>query len=87
MNVNIIEGPEMLYPPGRILWISPPDEEIDNGAGTTSGEGEAVKMEEASAKVHTVAEADRRSFQKILPLQGMVNDHLPDRYMEVLQQL
>jgi hypothetical protein len=115
------EGPETLYPPGRILWIFPPDEEIDTngndtdygGGGTTrnknTNEGGAVNMKGASdtvvdkeqqgstdntrssskstPKVCIVAEADRRSFEKILLLQEMVNDHLPDRYLEALQQL
>ena len=114
-------GPELLFPPGRILWIFPPIEEEDEDQRADQNpppKGQsAVNMDEAlndSAKekndaddddtkrdanneqqqqteslkaVSVVADADRETFERILLLPEMLTDHLPDTYLNAIQQM
>ena len=48
-----------------------------------AGEGQQVK----EGSVLVVVEADRRSYERILLMPDMMNDHLPDRYLAAIQQL
>ncbi|KFM27528.1 Sn1-specific diacylglycerol lipase beta [Auxenochlorella protothecoides] len=146
-----VSQPAHLYPPGRIIWIFPADEDKSSLDGSTAGEeqgppahageqdtgGEAprkepeapepspsngdgaaqVSMEEAVEEVEAkgqgpsskevaaaaresgdpratrgkavpvAVEAKATSFERLLLLPDCFNDHLPDRYIEVLQQL
>jgi hypothetical protein len=147
--------PELLFPPGRILWIFPADEDVSSLADTTDeviaqdrieeawdtawergtfkmtsggnggGGGRGVNIDEAEAQVvashqqqdkehqqerHAssssssstapasqqqqskkavplVVEADRTAFERMLLMPDSLNDHLPHRILEALQQL
>jgi hypothetical protein len=128
--------PEHLYPPGRLVWIFPADEdttdlggELDEGTQSGGGDSmqrlnaawasfwegselsekkERVDIAEAEATVAerntkmngkseingsgvgpgiVVAEAERRAFERLLLMPDMLDDHLPDRYLQALQQL
>lgn len=126
--------PEHLYPPGRLVWIFPADEdttdlggELDEGEvgedsmqrlnaawasfweGSAGEKKDRVNIAEAEATVAerntkkrsqgngstaggvgpgiVVAEAERRAFERLLLMPDMLNDHLPDRYLQALQQL
>ena len=114
--------PELLYPPGRLIWIFPAAEE-EAGGGTEAEEaepgggpgaapapppgaqGEAVSVGRALEQVEAaeggdggpppaappaapvVADAERSSFERLLLLPDMMNDHLPDAYLAAIQQL
>lgn len=126
-------GPEHLFPPGRLIWLFPADEDkssnndkgsvdqaggdaasksatptpaakeevsvqeaekvVDRGQDPSAGDvAQAAKQSgDARAKqgrpVPVAAEVDRASFEKILLVPECFNDHLPDRYLQVLQEL
>lgn len=148
-------NPELLFPPGRLLWIFPAEEsQEDDGGDEASGveggklgsdvldpeaerklenawdeawEGRpsggdavnpaadstapvnadvpgagAVNVAEATdaaargeggeggskaRSVPAVVDADRATFERLLLLPDMLNDHLPDKYLEALKQL
>jgi len=44
---SLPNDPELLFPPGRILWIFPADEDVSSFAGTTDDAVEGDKLEEA----------------------------------------
>jgi hypothetical protein len=124
--------PELLFPPGRLLWIFPADEEPPATAAAAEGAdaaprsadveaawdaawggaapptpaavpgGGAVDVgraaEEAggggggggglpAAAVPIVVDAERATFERLLLSGDMLNDHLPDRYLEAVRQL
>jgi hypothetical protein len=158
---NNSNDPELLFPPGKILWIFPSDEDVtsltENSTTSTSGDGteekiveeawdtawegtrvatvgeessqgageknsggggggasRGVNIDEAEAqvvashkqhenkdeekeppqtkkvvdkKVPVVVEADRSAFERLLLMPDCLNDHLPHRVLEALQQL
>lgn len=51
------------------------------GGGSGGGSGGGAKRQQV------VVEADRTSFERILLMPDMLNDHLPDRILEALQRL
>lgn len=54
-----------------------------NGAGSSG----PVQEQQQQQRVPVAVDADRASFERLLLMQDMINDHLPDRIVAALQQL
>eukprot|EP00890_Picochlorum_soloecismus_P001589 jgi/Picsp_1/2430/NSC_05890-R1_alpha beta-hydrolase len=104
-NEMMLGDPEVLYPPGKLLWIlkdegdssteaqmSPTaDEHGDNSlisaAVADLPNNIETKAHGSERKPSVVVEAHRETFERILFMPAMLDDHLPDRYLDALNEL
>jgi len=63
------------------IAVEEEEKDVVVNAQTMSADTEAMR------RVPVVADANRATFERMLLLPDMLNDHLPDRYLEALQQL
>lgn len=77
-QVSVDEAEAQVDDPGT----RPSAEDVAEAARQT-GDARAAK----GKAVPVAAEVDRSSFEKILLVPECFNDHLPNRYLEALQQL
>lgn len=95
-------APELMYPPGKILWILNDHGGMDSinrlwdsewSYSNLNCENDINKGEEAIRRMHSnraskVIHVDRGSFAgRILLLPSMFDDHLPDNYLDTLKLL
>lgn len=87
------QAPELMYPPGRILWIlrGQNDMNLFNKiweSEWSQGESDVPGMNMEPCIGGKVIMADRNSFAgRILLLPSMFDDHLPDNYLHALKLL
>jgi len=96
------DTPEMMYPPGKIIWVlsGQANESVSNA--NASGEKESVAdllelgwkirrpantMMNNDDSVRIAMHIDRDLFERFLLLPSMLDDHVPDKYLDVLQEL
>lgn len=88
---SLEQAPEIMYPPGKILWILNKKGTMDSFNiiwdsewSYDASKGDAVEFSHGSR----VIEVDRSTFAgRILLLPSMFDDHLPDNYLHALKLL
>jgi hypothetical protein len=102
-NQMMLGDPEVLYPPGKLLWIlkdegdSPAETQVSPMVNKCEGDDITVATgnespgniedEVKERKPSVVVEAHRETFERILFMPAMLDDHLPDRYLDALNEL
>ncbi len=96
------DTPEMMYPPGKIIWVlsGQANESVSNANASDEKESVADLLEQGwttrrpantmtnnNASVRIAMHIDRDLFERILLLPSMLDDHIPDKYLDVLQEL
>lgn len=85
------QAPELMYPPGRILWILNEQGTMDSFNKMWENEWSHDVSERDTLELcqgRRVIEVDRSTFAgRILLLPSMFDDHLPDNYLHALKLL
>jgi len=96
------DTPEMMYPPGKIIWVlsGQANESVSNANASDEKESVADLLElgwKTRRPANTIMNnddivriamhIDRDLFERILLLPSMLDDHVPDKYLDVLQEL
>ena len=85
------QAPELMYPPGRILWILNEQGTMDSFKKMLENEWSHDVSERDTLELcqgRRVIEVDRSTFAgRILLLPSMFDDHLPDNYLHALKLL
>jgi hypothetical protein len=84
------DSPEIMYPPGKLLWILCKEGAVSMEAVNSIWEKEWTQTGEISQDdegVSVVLEVDRNAFGRILVLPSMLDDHIPDNYLNALKSL
>jgi hypothetical protein len=85
------QAPELMYPPGKILWILNEQGNMDsfNLIWENEWSHDALKEDNVdSNNVSKVIQVDKSTFAgRILLLPSMFDDHLPDNYLQALKLL
>ncbi|KAI8107869.1 hypothetical protein M9435_002896 [Picochlorum sp. BPE23] len=96
------DTPEMMYPPGKIIWILSEQaiESTSNARTVYDKESVADLLDQGwttgipsntkanpNDSVRIAMHIDRDLFERILLLPSMLDDHVPDKYLDVLQEL
>lgn len=104
-NRVLLGDPEVLYPPGKLLWILKDEGDsftepqmLPEAGGRGDDNQNSKETQESQKNIETsdnvserkpsvVVEAHRETFERILFMPAMLDDHLPDRYLDALNEL
>lgn len=97
------DTPEMMYPPGKIIWILSDEQSMGSVSKTNASQDKETLADlldqgwttgiqnntiiDQNDRVRIAMHIDRDLFERILLLPSMLDDHVPDKYLDVLQEL